>query len=60
MALEFAKVDIRSLLVDDALEVVEDAIDRRTLQVGVVTEGIVRGWPKPRAQVVGRKEAVDG
>ena len=56
MALEFAKVDIRSLLVDDALEVVEDAIDRRTLQVGVVTEGIVRGWPKPKRKSSGIKK----
>ena len=55
MALEFAKVDIRSLLVDDALEVVEDAIDRRTLQVGVVTEGIARGWPKPKRKRRGKK-----
>ena len=48
MALEFAKVDIRSLLVDDALEVVEDALDRRMLRIGVVTEGIIRGWPKQK------------
>lgn len=36
------------MTVDDALQHVEDALDRRLLKVGVVTEGVVRGWPKPK------------
>ena len=39
-------MDIRERSVDDALEVVEDALDRRRIRVDVVAEGVARGWPK--------------